>query len=291
MNSAAADLLQSWLERQLPEPARQWFDQQLNGLAGDGTDRTMHIALGMAPRKLGRDDIALDEADRAAALKARDGWDPRGWSIADGARVLFLCRGGGTGDAFAARFSDLCRSADVAEAVALYRGLPLYPAPELLEAQAAEGVRTNMRAVFEAVAHRSPYPREQFDENRWNQMVLKALFIGSTLHPMQGLDARANPELARILCDYAHERWAAGRAVTPELWRCVGPFADAAALGDLQRVIDGGDERERRGAALALAACRDPAAAPLREAVADLMAEVDDGRLTWDGLMAAETPA
>ena len=68
-----------------------------------------------------------------------------------------------------------------------------------------------MRAVFEAVAHRSPYPREQFSENRWNHMVLKALFVDSTLHPMQGLEERANPELAKMLCDYAHERWAAGR--------------------------------------------------------------------------------
>ena len=132
---------------------------------------------------------------------------------------------------FAQRFTQLCRTADVAEAIAFYRGLPLYPDPERLEAQAAEGTRTNMRAVFEAVAHRSPYPKEQFAENRWNHMVLKALFVGSALHPIQGLEERANPTLARMLCDYAHERWAAGRPVSPELWRCVGPHADAEALG------------------------------------------------------------
>ena len=67
-------------------------------------------------------------------------------------------RRGRDGETFAARFSDLCRTADAAEAIALYRGLPLYPGPERLEPQAAEGVRTNMRAVFEAVAHRNPYP-------------------------------------------------------------------------------------------------------------------------------------
>ena len=100
--------------------------------------------------------------------------------------------------------------------------------PKQLEWQVGEGLRTSMRAVFEAIAHRSPFPKENFSEDRWNHMVLKALFIGSTLAPIQGLDERANPTLAEISADYAHERWAAGRPVTPELWRCIGPLPKAA---------------------------------------------------------------
>ena len=157
---------------------------------------------------------------------------------------MILLHAGGTGTRFAARFGQLCRTADVAEAIAFYRGLPLYPDPPLLEAQAAEGTRTNMRAVFEAVAHRSPYPKEQFAENRWNHMVLKALFVGSALHPIQGLDERANPALARMLCDYAHERWAAGRPVSPELWRCVGPLRRHRGAGrPAARARDGQRDR------------------------------------------------
>ena len=210
------------------------------------------------PRRLGKADLDLSADDLRDAAQARPGWDPRGWSVDQAARILILLQAGGTGERFAARFRQLCRTADVAEGIAFYRGLPLYPDPQLLEAQAAEGTRTNMRAVFEAVAHRNPYPNEQFAENRWNHMVLKALFVGSTLHPIQGLDARANPELAKMLCDYAHERWAAGRPVSPELWRCVGPYADAEALGDLQRVLASGSATERSAAALALAACPEP---------------------------------
>ena len=58
-------------------------------------------------------------------------------------------------------------------------------------------------------------------------MILKALFVGSTLAPINGLQQRANPELARILVDYALERWAAGRVVSDELWIPVRPFRDA----------------------------------------------------------------
>ena len=96
------------------------------------------------------------------------------------------------------------------ELVAFYRGLPLYPDQPRYVARATEGLRTNMKSVFEAVAHRNPYPSEQFPEAAWNQMVLKALFVGSPLWPIVGTGpARATPTLARMLCDYAHERWAA----------------------------------------------------------------------------------
>jgi hypothetical protein len=281
------ELLRRWLDRQLPEAGSAWLAEQLGRRAGEVRDRDLYVALGLVPRKLGKADLDLSDADLQAALRARPGWDPRGWSVDQAARVRILLHAGGTGAKFAARFVQLCRTADVAEAIAFYRGLPLYPDPQLLEGQAAEGTRTNMRAVFEAVAHRSPYPREQFAENRWNHMVLKALFVGSALHPIQGLDARANPTLARMLCDYAHERWAAGRPVAPELWRCVGPYADAEALADLQRVLATGDATERKAAVLALSASPDARARELLGGAADLAAAVAQGDLTWDNLSQA----
>jgi hypothetical protein len=161
----------------------------------------------------------------------------------------------------------------------------LYPDADSIEDQAAEGLRTNMRAVFEAVAHRNPYPREQFDTTRWNQMVLKALFIDSTLHPIQGLDERANPELAHVLCDYAHERWAAGRPVSPELWRCVGPHATGDLVADLATALADGTDIERKAAALALSVSPSQAAASVLEQASDLAHGIAQGELTWDTLV------
>jgi hypothetical protein len=284
--NAPSRLLQTWLARQLPEEGSGWLKEQLGRIVSDGRERDLYVGLGMVPRKLGKADLALSEADLAEAARARAGWDPRGWSVDQAARIVILMTGGGTGDAFAKRFTQLCRTADVGEQVAFYRGMLLYADPEQLEPQAAEGTRTNMRAVFEAVAHRNPYPKEQFSENRWNHMVLKALFVGSTLHPIQGLDERANPPLARMLSDYAHERWAAGRPVSPELWRCVGPHADAEALADLQRVLATGSALERQAAALALGACPDAKAKELLAAAPDLAAAIEGGKLGWNGLAA-----
>ena len=279
------ELLVIWLQRQLAQPARRWLDEQLERLGEEASDRDLYVAIGLVPRKLGKADLTLLEPDLEQAHAVRPGWDPRGWSVDEAARILILLQAAGTKDRFAERFKQLCRTGDVAEQITFYRGLPLYPDPGLLEGQAGEGTRSNMRAVFEAVAHRNPYPQEQFSENRWNHMVLKALFVGSLLHPIRGLDQRANPALMRMLCDYAHERWAAGRPVRPELWRCVGPHADAEALADLQRVLASGSAAERKAAALALSACPDPRAKELLASAPELAEAVERKELTWDSLV------
>jgi hypothetical protein len=281
MSDAARKLLRECLLRQLDAERGAWLDAQIAELRQDPADAALDVALGMIPRRLGKAALALTDADLIAADKAIEGWDPRGWSVTDAARILLLSGLPASGKPFAERFRSLCRMADVAELTTLYRGLPLYPDPAALEEQVGEGLRSNMRGVFEAIAHRNPYPKAHFDDHRWNHMVLKALFIGSPLAPIQGLDERANPELARIMCDFAHERWAAGRPAPFEMWRCVGPFAEGQAIDDLARVLASGEALERRAAALALAASPDRRAARLLQDVPALAGDISRHRLTW----------
>ncbi len=285
-----AELLERWLADRVSSENRDWLQAQIDKILRANSDRDLHITLGMIPRKLGRTDLALGEAELAAADSARKHWNPASWSIDTAARVLVLCRLAERDEEhFGATLADLCRSADLAESIALYNGVPLYPAGAQLDDQIGEGLRTNMRAVFEAIAHHNPYPAETFGENRWNHMVLKALFIDSTLAPIHGLDERANAELATILCDYAHERWAAGRPVTPELWRCVGPFAQGPMIDDLIRVTETGSETERQAAVLALVSCPDPKAAAVAEKFPAIRDAIANGSLTWDSLDPATT--
>lgn len=281
MSDAARTLLRGWLGRQLDAARASWLDAQLGAVARDAADAALDIALGLAPRKLGKAALDLTDADLAAAHAAVPGWDPRGWNVADAARILLLASRSPAARPFADQFRSLCQSADVAELVGLYRGLPLYPDPASLEEQVGEGLRSNMRVVFEAIAHRNPYPKTHFGQHRWNHMVLKALFIGSPLEPIQGLDERANAELARILLDFAHERWAASRTVPHEIWRCVGPFAEGPALEDLARALASGEPVERRAAALGLAASPDRRALRLLEQAPELAGEIAGKRLSW----------
>jgi hypothetical protein len=281
----ASSLLAQWVARVVDAAQLAAFRERLTAMAGATDEKVLVKALGLAPRLLGKVDIPLVAGDREHADAIRPGWDPTGLSVDQAARIAFLLTSyRGDPEGFAPRIDRLCQMADVGELIAIYRGFAIFPAAERLRARAGEGVRSAIRPVFEAIAHRNPYPKDFFDEAAWNHMVLKALFIDSSLAPIQGLDARANAELAIMLRDYAHERWAAGRPVSPELWRCVGPFARGEAIADLERALTTGDGPQRAAAALALSASPDPAARSLLATRPDLDQAIAERRVTWNRL-------
>lgn len=217
--------LDRWIDRVLTPAQCDWYRGARAGLRDAEDDGALTRSLALVPRRLGLADLPLGPADRAEAEALRPGFDPRGLSVDQAARIgLLLAAYRGDAD-FTARLTGLCRHADLRAHVTYLRGLPLYPAPAGLIGLAEAGLRSAITPVFEAVAHRNPFPAETFDEAQWNRMILKAVFIGAPLDPIQGLDRRANPALAAMLLDYAREREAAGRPVPDELWRCVTPFA------------------------------------------------------------------
>lgn len=279
MTPAAA--LHQWLARRLDAAAGAWLDEAVGSVEAARTDRELFRTVSLVSRKLGKLPLMLDDAELAQAGQSRPGWDPSDWTVDQAGRIRLLLAASADVDAFVGRLDQLCATADVDELVAFYRGLPLYPAPARHRLRAAEGVRSNMLVVFDAVAHRNPYPAEQLSEEAWNQMVLKALFVGRSLDPIVGLDQRANPQLARMLSGYAHERWAASRPVSPELWRCVGPFASGPLLADLGHVLESGAPPERAAAVLALRSASDPEARALLDRHASLRDVVAARGVDW----------
>jgi hypothetical protein len=279
------DLILAWLGRRLEPGAAAWLREQCDLLAGGAPDRAFHLAFGMAVRKVGHAPLSATAAEQAEAFAFHPGWDLRDWTVDQAARAALLLALKPS-PATAASILALFQTADLGEHVALARALFLLPGNDKLLHIAREGIRSNMGDVFFAVSQRNPYPSERFDDIAWNQMIVKCLFVELPLRGVTGLDARANADLARMISGLARERWAAGRDISPEAWRCVAPFAaDPAAEGSLaalETALDRGGA-DRRGAALgawntASAALRDLARAKAPELVPSL----EDGTLTWE---------
>jgi hypothetical protein len=284
-------LADEWISRVVGGNGVSWFRDTIEAIRREPGGDKLAVAIGVAPRRLGKADLSLTPDDKARAMVLRPGLDPSEWSVDQAARIAFMVASySGDDTAFAVAFDSFCATAGLNELIALCRGLPVYPAAELLEPRAREAVRSGMKPVFEAVAHRNPYPVECFAEDAWNQMVVKAFFIGSRLWPIQELDRRANPRLARMLVDLAQERWAAGRPVSGEVWRCVAPHADAVGVAALIRAFETGEDKERLAVALALqqtqpdrteAVFEQP---DLREQVRDIQSRLMEGKIDWETL-------
>lgn len=284
-------LLERSIGKTSGDEAVEWLRDTRAEIQGGAPEWKFYTAFSGAPKHAGKQDLDLSEEDLDEADRLRTGWQPGNWSTDQAARsVIVLSYPSDDRERYVHTVEQLFSTADVRESVALYQLLPLLPYPDAFRARAAEGIRSNMTSVFNAVAHHNPYPSEYLDEPAWNQMVLKALFVGSPLSPIVGLDDRANRELARMLVDYARERWAAQRDVSPELWRPVGPYANEY-LEELGLVLSSPDETEREAAALALAAAGTREAESLLSKHPELAAEIRDGNLTWESFSERRMPA
>ncbi|MBE9200927.1 MULTISPECIES: EboA family metabolite traffic protein [unclassified Nodularia (in: cyanobacteria)] len=220
--TSITSLLRHWVSQAVTQEALTWLDQKREQIRGGDLGREFFTAFSAVSRYTGKQPLELNPKDLKAASVMQVGWCPGHWSVDQAARTLLvLALPQNQTEKYLQALEQVFTTADGGELVALYQALPLLPYSEQLQKRAAEGVRSNMIAVFDAIALRNPYPAQYFDTLAWNQMVLKALFVGSPLHLIQGLDIRANRDLARMLMDYAHERHRANRAVPVELWQLV----------------------------------------------------------------------
>lgn len=223
-NKASFSLIYNWLYKASAN-GLDWLDCKIEEISKTANKRTLFTSYSAVPRYLGKQKLNLSEKDLQAAQLLVTGWNPADLTTDRAGRILLLLSfPGEDSDGYVATLEQIIAAADVEEAIAFYRSLPLLPHPEKFKLRAAEGIRTNMSSVFNAVALNNPYPAQYLDDLAWNQMILKALFVGSPLDPIYGLKSRNNQQLSQMLIDYARERLAANRTVSPELWELVMPF-------------------------------------------------------------------
>jgi hypothetical protein len=246
---------------------------------------TFNTAFVMLPRKTGKSVINLTEEQDTEVQSIRKGLSINRWTIDRLCRVwLMLHLDVLDQERYFRTIENLFLTAEMNELVALYSSLPVLAYPEQWKGRCSEGIRSNIGDVLLAVICNNPYPAEYLSAPAWNQLIMKAFFTDKPIHQVIGLDERANQELANILTDYAHERWAAHRPVPPQLWRCVGKFINEHNFADIERTANSNHEIEREAALLA---CYDSNYPPAKELLiknAEFKEAIERGVLSWETL-------
>lgn len=279
------------LKTRLKPEGHAWLVQQAEALAQGAPDKTLFLAFSQAVRHSGKAALAPTPEESAEARALVAGWDLSDWTCDVAARAYLMASlpdGSDTSKVPGAldpakRLLAVHQTADLGEHVALVKALFLAPRCEDAMHIAREGLRSNMRSVFAGITSRNPYPALYFDELAFNQMVVKCLFVDLPLREITGLDGRLNPTLRQILVDLAHERWAAERPVSGEMWRCVGPFADAKGREGMLKALTSATPSEARGAALGLMADTNGNGPAILQSKAPEWAKaIREGKLTWE---------
>ena len=165
--------------------------------------------------------------------------DVHAWTIDDAARTYLLQ----ALDDPEAELRELYRYGDAAERRGILRAL------EHLDADAVDlvedAIRTNDTRLIAAAL--GPYATAHLSDAAYDQAVLKCVFVGVPITPLDGLH-RVTPDGARMLAAFVHERVAAGRDVPGEVWTVIDRHPPADEIAAIEAELESPYE-DRRAAA------------------------------------------
>nr|WP_294790583.1 EboA domain-containing protein [uncultured Mucilaginibacter sp.] len=274
--TAVKAIFKNILAANVPADALNWLQQKSN----------FNTAFVLVPRKTAKAILNVSGEDAQQLDALIPGFSLNGWSVDMLGRAWILLSLDETNkEEYFRIIENLFLAGEVNELVSLYSSLPLLAYPAMWVKRCAEGIRSNIGNVLEAIMYQNPYPQKNLDQSAWNQLVLKAFFTGKDVGKIEGIDQCANKGLAYIISDYVHERRAAGRDINPALWRLVGPFIDDKLFEDVKWALESGVTINKKAAALALAHSNYQPAIDLLNNEPQLKAAIEQKQLTWDSLM------
>ncbi|MEZ4969099.1 MAG: EboA domain-containing protein [Flavobacteriaceae bacterium] len=270
------------LEDNVGKENRQWLLSKIEDIVETESAKDLYLTYSLVSTKIRSDkelSLLLDDMELKRYLEIQ------GANLQQMARIYLLYKVlEAKEDFFRAKVANIIEVADKGELETFLKFLVLLPHPENYKFQAVEALRTNISTVFDAIALNNPYPALYFNEQQWNQMYLKAAFMQQNLNKIVQVDERGNKELARIISDYAHERWAASREIDPCFWRPVGNFMNDQLLKDMKRLLASDNMAERKAAALCCFRSNSDGAKALLVEFPEIVKDIDNGSITWENI-------
>ncbi|MDR4951002.1 EboA domain-containing protein [Chryseobacterium sp. ES2] len=244
--NTACEILYSLLPTRLSEARLNWMKTVMLFENED----LFFLNFGLIPRMIPSDSPEWEPSEKIILEQLYPGLTSGQWNLQQLCRCLLMAHI--PEDQNVIIIKQLTQSADIGELTCIYKGIFFLENAFEFVPLVEEGLRTNMTSVFDSIALLNPFAAKYLPLDSWNQLVLKALFMWRPLYRITNLDLRKNEKLAFLATDYIHERWAAGRAVSPEIWRLMDGFLNKDVTACLLKVIEFGDPLSKNAAIILL---------------------------------------
>jgi hypothetical protein len=279
-----SELFYQLLAEGADEKSLNWIRIQGEKIEKSGNSNSLFISFSQASRYFKKVSISLSEDVEAKIHANYANLEVSYWNLLQIARTYLVLKLPLEKETWFKTINQLFETGDLYEQQALFAALPVLPFQSELIPRAIDGLRTNISVVFDAIALNNPFPSIYFPEANWNQMVLKAIFMQRPLYRIQNLEKRRNPALAAIARDFAHERWAAGRDVMPELWRLIAPFVDESFQKDLEKVLATEDTLQMKAATLAIHESDFEPGKKVLNKYPEMIQGIQNGQISWESI-------
>ena len=270
------------LGAQADSGSMQWLTEKTQKLESDKSVRDLFMTYSLLASKFDKSTtLKVANADEGALdfLTSRDA------NLLEVARIYLLIKVLEIDTEFyGPKVANIIQVADITELETFLKFLDLLPNPKMFLFTAVEALRTNISVIFDAITLNNPYPAKYFNDQQWNQMYLKAAFMDRDLSKIPSVAERANVDLARIISDYAHERWAASRKIDPMFWRPVSGYLNPVLLQDMEHLMESDDAVENKAGALCCYHGGTTEAMEILNRRPDLQQQIATGKLTWNNL-------
>lgn len=217
-----SDLFLQIIKRSLTAESLLWLENKAALVKSEEKSLQLNLTFSHLPKQTGKNTIHTDVQEANQIAELLPGFSIEDWTIDRLCRVWLLMQiNAADKETYLKKINGLFSAAEMNEEVALYAALPFYAYPEEWIARCANGIRSNIGTVLEAIMYHNPFPAYYFSEASWNQLVLKAFFTEKDMSKITGLHERVNTSLADTLNDYVQERIAAHRTIAPEIYHLI----------------------------------------------------------------------
>ena len=281
MNSIRREL-KYLLEHNLDVATNLWIQERLDKIIESASAKELYLAYSLLANKVdAQKAMVFDTEDKVL----KDYLDIQNANALQIARIYMLVSVLEENSTyFQSKVAKLIQIADTSELETFLKFLVLLPDAGAYIEVAVEALRTNIETIFHAISLKNPYPSRYFNDQQWNQMYLKAAFMQLDLADILDVDQRANKDLARIISDYAHERWAASRDIDPLFWKPVSNFLEGNLLEDMAHLLESDNSIENKAGALCCFYSDTSEAKELMKQYPELQKEISDKNSTWHNL-------